>query len=170
MLRRARGTARETPLRAMASNPPQALRLTFSYQGGRTTLLGVEHVAAIVPAPAIAAPEAGQTGYWFEVRDATGTLLYHRALHSPIRIDTEAFSQDPRASITRVPLDNATGRFTVLIPDVPEARTFTLHGPLNVARPDEPAQEIVRIGVDTLRRTKPPQLPGGASPSPGRTG
>ena len=154
----------------MASNPPQALRLTFSYQGSQITLLGVERVAVIVPAPVVAPPLAGQTGYWFEVRDAASVLLYHRPLVNPIRSDAEAFSQDPRASITRVPLANATGRFTLLMPDLPDARTFTLHGPANPARPDEPAQEIARIGIDTLRRSKPPPPPGGTSPAPGRTG
>jgi len=144
----------------MASNPPHALRLTFAYRGAQIRLIGSERVAMIAPAPAGAPPEAGDTGYWFGVLDAAGRLIYHRPLHQPIRVDVETFSPDPKRSIARVPIAAREGQFTVLIPDVADAQTFQLHGPADPERPDEPAQELLRLDVDALRRTKPP--PGGA--------
>ena len=155
----------------MASNPPQALRLTFAYPGGQIRIVGSERIAMIVPAMISTPPQPGQTGYWFVVLDEAGRVIYHRPLHSPIRIDVEAFSPDPRQSITRVPLQARDGQFTVLIPDSPDARTFALHGPGDPARPDEAARELLRLDIDALRRMKPPQrVGGGTAQSPGGGG
>jgi hypothetical protein len=139
----------------MASNPPQTLRLTFAWQGARVRLIGSERVAMIAPGALTTPPEPGQTGYWFEVHDAAGKVIYRRPLHKPIRTDVEAFSPDARPSIARVPVATTEGRFTLLIPDIADAQTFALHGPADPARADEPAQELVRIDVDALRRFKP---------------
>jgi len=154
----------------MASNPPQAIRLTFSYQGSQIGLLGAETIAMTVPASSPLAPQPGQTGYWLEVHDAAGRLLYHRPLHNPIAIDVEAFSQTPGASIARVPRAASEGRFNVLIPDTGDARSFTLRGPADPTRSDEPAQELLRIDVDTLRRSKPPPAPPISTGPPRTTG
>ena len=45
----------------MASNPPQALRVTFGYQGSQVRVLGSERVAMLVPAPAGDPPVASRT-------------------------------------------------------------------------------------------------------------
>lgn len=139
----------------MASTPPQALRLTFAWQGAEVRLVGSERVAMIAPGTLTTPPEPGQTGYWFEVRDAAGSVIYRRALHKPIRTDVEAFSPDTRPSIARVPVAPSEGRFTLLIPDAADGQTFALHGPIDPARPDEPARELLRLDVDALRRFKP---------------
>ena len=154
----------------MASNPPHALRLTFAYEGAQIRLAGSERIAMIVPAPVSAPPEAGQTGYWFGVQDAGGRLLYHQPLHRPIKVDVEVFSPEGRQSIARVPTSQRTGRFTVLMPDVADAHTFALHGPPDPDRPDEPARELLRLGVDALRRSKPPPGAGGTPPPQGQKG
>jgi hypothetical protein len=148
----------------MASNPPHALRLTFAYRGTQIRLDGSERVAMIAPAPSGAPPEPGQTGYWFGVLDAAGRLIYHRPLHQPIKVDVETFSPDPQRSIARAPIAEREGRFTVLIPDAADARTFELHGPRDPERPDEPAGELLRLDVDALRGAKPPQGAAGAPP------
>jgi len=139
---------------------PHALRLTFTYRDGGIRLLGSERVAMIVPAPVAPPPDAGHTGYWFGVLDATGGLLYHRPLHDPLRVDVEAFSPDPRASITRVPTPQPTVEFTVLVPDTADARAFTLHGPADPAHSDQPATELIRLDMDVLRKTPPPARTG----------
>lgn len=171
----------------MASNPPHALRLTLAYRGAQITLAGTERIAMIVPAPIDAPPEPGQTGYWFALLDANGRVIYHRPLHRPIKVDIEAFAPGTGQSITRVPLAEREGQFTVLVPDVANAQTFELHGPRDPEHLDEPAGELLRLDVDALRRAKPPQGPpgmpprgtggsppagavGGAPPSPGNKG
>lgn len=149
----------------MATNPAQALRLTFAYRGAQIRLAGSERVAMIAPAPVGAPPESGQTGYWFGVLDAAGRLIYHRPLHQPIRVDVESFSPDPQRSIARVPIAEREGQFTVLIPDLADAQSFQLHGPADPERPDEPAHELLRLDVDALRKAKPPR---GAAGTPQR--
>ena len=153
----------------MAPNPPQALRLTLSYEGTQIRIAGSERIAMIVPAPLATPPERGQSGYWFEIRDDAGHIVYHRPLHQPIAIDAEAFSSDRAQSITRVPVTARAGQFTVLIPDVPDARTFELHGPADPARPELAAGMLLRADVDALRKLSPPTgppRPGGAPPPP----
>lgn len=148
----------------MASDPPYALRLTFAYQGAQIRLARSERVAMIVPAPIGAPPQSGQSGYWLDVLDGSGRVVYHRTLHSPIRIDVEAFSPDRGGpSITRAPIASREGEFTVLIPDTPDAQTFRINGPADPERPDEPAGELLRLDVDALRRRAPP-APGAAPP------
>jgi hypothetical protein len=139
----------------MASNPPQALRLTLTYEGAQIRITGSERIAMIVPAQVTAEPQPGQTGYWVEVHDDAGRIVYHRPLHQPVAIDAEAFSPDRGQSITRVPTTTREGRFTVLIPDIPDARTFELHGPADPERPGLSAGTLVSADVDHLRRMKP---------------
>lgn len=153
----------------MASPPPHALRLTFAYQGRQVQLIGTERIAMSVPAPSTGPPVAGQTGYWLAVLDAAGRVIYHKPLHSPIRIDVEAFSPDTGQSIARAPVPEREGQFTVLIPDTADAKTFALHGPADPARADEHARELLRLDVDTLRSTKPPPPGAGGTPPPRRT-
>ena len=153
----------------MASNPPQALRLTFTYEGTQIRVAGSERIAMIVPAAIATPPQRGQSGYWFEIRDDAGRIVYHRALHQPIAVDAEVFSPDPRESIARVPSSRREGQFTLLIPDTPDARTFELFGPADPARPELAASTLLRTDVDTLRRMKPPPAPtsGGGTTPPG---
>ena len=140
----------------MASNPPQALRVTFGYQGSQVRVLGSERVAMLVPAPAGDPPAAGQTGYWLEVRDAAGRVMYHQPLQDPLQTSVEVFAPDPRQPITRMPNPVREGRFTAIVPDSPDAEVVELYGPSDPGRPDEPSQALVRADVARLRRMKPP--------------
>jgi hypothetical protein len=154
----------------MASTPPHALRLTFAWRGAQISLVGSERVAMIVPASGDTPTAAGQTGYWFEVLDAAGRVIYRRPLHSPIKVDIEAFSPGRGQPITRVPLAMREGQFTVLIPDVANAHAFELHGPADPERADEPARELLRLDVDALRGLKLPPGPGSTPPRQGTKG
>ena len=140
----------------MASNPPQALRVTFGYQGSQVRVLGSERVAMLVPAPADDPPAAGQTGYWLAVRDAAGRVMYHQPLQDPLQTSVEVFAPDPRQPITRMSNPVREGRFTAIVPDTPDAEVVELYGPPDPARPDEPSQPLVRADVARLRRMKPP--------------
>ena len=149
------------------ANPAYALRLTFAYRDTQITLMGSERVAMIVPATSDAPPEAGQTGYWFTVRDAAGNVVYHRPLHDPAKADVEAFSSDPGQPIVRVPLARSEGRFTVLMPDIPEAQSFELHGPADPRRPGEQGARQCPKSSNSDRGLSEavPMLNGGPNPS-----
>ncbi|MEO8536417.1 MAG: hypothetical protein ABI533_02745 [Betaproteobacteria bacterium] len=151
----------------MGPDPQHALRVTLTYDGSRIDVVGAERIAMVVPASA-AAPRDGQTGYWFALLDDQGRAIYLRPLHQPIRVDREVFVPDNARSITRVPGAPQTGSFTVLVPDLSDARAFALHGPRDPWRAgDAASEELVRSDVDRLRRMKPPTpVPDTGAPTP----
>src|SRR5262245_17144800 len=144
------------------TNPPatqpsprssQTLRLTFAYDGDDVKLLRTQRVAMITPPSVTAAPEKGQSGYWFEVRDAKGALLYHRAVHDPIRTDVEVFSDDAKQTITRVPVARPRGQFTLLVPDLPNAHSFHFQGTrAGVKDRSTPSVQLLHHSFEELRR------------------
>ena len=147
----------------MPANPPYALRLTFAWRGTQISLVGSERIAMIAPASIDAPDDVATTGYAFALLGVDGQVIYRRPMHNPIRIDAEAYSPDRGRAIERVPLASREGQFTVLVPDLPDARAFRLSGPMDPGRPDEPARELLRLDVDTLRRSKQP--PGSGVPA-----
>lgn len=145
---------------------PYALRLTFAWRGAQISLVGSERIAMIVPASIDEPPETATSGYSFALLDANGRVIYLRPLHRPIRTDIEAYAPGQGRAIERAPLAQQEGRFTVLVPDLGDAHAFRLSGPADPHRPDEPAQEIVRLDVDALRKAS--QAPGPAGKPTGR--
>jgi hypothetical protein len=144
----------ENAARAQASRQPSfTLRLTFAYDGTGIRLTKSQRVEMITPPSVTPPPQAGQSGYWFEVRDAQGDLHYHHSLYNPVQVDFEVFSNDPNQPITRVPNPNPTGEFTVLVPDLPGAATLILYGPPPGAPSQfERSQELLRLSFEQLRR------------------
>ena len=131
-----------------------SLRLTFAYSGSDIRLVRTERVAMISPGVATPPPTGDQAGYWIEVRDAAGNLLYHRPLHRPLRRDVEAFGDEAGEPLYRHDTSVTEGEFEVLVPDLPHAATFLLHGTPPVAEsPNAASQELVKHGFDELRRS-----------------
>jgi len=131
-----------------------SLRLTFRYADDRVELDRVERVAMIAPASASPSGDP-ETGYWIDVRDGEGELLYHRPLHDPMRKDLEVFGDKPGDPIYRVENSRREGEFDVLVPDVPDAAEFSLHGPAPKARkPHGPSTTLLTHAFDELRRTE----------------
>jgi hypothetical protein len=83
--------------------------------------------------------------------------------------DVEVFSEGPRQSIARVPLAAPEGSFDVLVPDLPDARTFHFYGtPAGAPSEAAPSQELYRADVDALRKPGTGGAPPRAgSPPPG---
>ncbi len=139
-----------------AQRTPQythSLRLTFSYSGTEVRLAGVERVAVLAPAAVTPPPEGEQAGYWIEVRDSAGNLLYHRPLHDPIRADIEVFGDEPGGPIYRVSNEKREGEFDVLVPDLPEASAFVLYGtPAEARTAGTASKELLGHDFAELRR------------------
>lgn len=145
---------------------PHAFRLTFSYRGTQISLVGSERVAMVVPASIEEPLEPATSGYSFALLDGNGRVVYLRPLHRPIRTDIEAYAPGQGRPIERTPLAQQEGRFTVLVPDLDAAHALRLSGPVDPHRPDEPAQELLRLDVDALRKAS--QAPGPAGKPTGR--
>jgi hypothetical protein len=153
----------EPPPPRTATYPPPTLRALFTYRGNTVAFAGSSRVDMIAPPAVTPRPEKDQTGYWIEVRAADGTLLYHRTLHDPIRVDVEVFSDDSKQTITRVPIAEPRGEFEVLVPDLPAARTFMFWGPPPDARDQGvPSRVLLSLDFDDLRK---PRRDGGKPPS-----
>jgi hypothetical protein len=146
---------------APVPTPATTLRLTFAYRGRDVQLVATQRVAMIAPPSVTPAPAQGQSGYWIELRGATGDLLFHRALSSPVRADVEVFADDAGQSMQRVPVPSPEGQFDVLVPDLPAARTFVFFGaPSGAASEAAPSREVFRAEMNELRK------PRSATPAP----
>ncbi len=126
----------------------RTLRLTFSYQGSNVRLDSQQSVEMITPPPNPYPIQEGQTGFWYELRDREGHILYQRAVHNPIRFDVEIYSNDPPQSMSRQKVDNPSGIFVLFVPDVPEGHSVVIFSsPLNPEDARKPAQELARFTI-----------------------
>jgi hypothetical protein len=73
--------------------------------------------------------QKGQTsGFWLELSNDNRSILYRQIIDNPIRIDTDVFSENPKQSIKRHELVDIKGTFSIVIPNIPDARNFDLFG------------------------------------------
>jgi hypothetical protein len=129
----------------------KSLRLTFEVKDGRARLMSYERLDMICPPSVVERPEAGKHGgFWMELRDANGKVLFHRLLHSPLANSVEVHSPDGK--ITREFADVAQGVFEVLLPDHDAADSIALMGETldaKVMRTKQvgPSRELARFDV-----------------------
>jgi hypothetical protein len=127
------------------------LRITFAYDGPKLEIARVQRVA--MRAPAATTTQENQAGYWLEVRDGNGALLYQRPIHDPMRRDIESFGDAPGDPMRRHPATATKGEFEVLVPDLPGAQAFRLHGPPAEARGAFPPSALLsEHSFDDLHR------------------
>jgi hypothetical protein len=127
-----------------------ALRLTFAYQGATIQLVGREELTK-VPLPSDPLEGfAGQSGFWAELRDAAGTLLYRQVLHRPVAFHAEFVSDDPATAgfPQRVAIPSPAGQFVVLVPAPAAATTLVLvSSPLTHDAPATPAVPVATFDI-----------------------
>jgi len=130
----------------MPSPYTHTLRITFTHNGPNLEIARVQRVAMRAPA---ALPPAGdnQAGYWLEVRDSNGALLYHRPIYDPTGRNVESYGEAPDAPMQRHAATSDSGEFEVLVPDLPDAQTFRLHGPTAATTGIGPAAAAVRLAM-----------------------
>ena len=113
---------------------PGALRLWFAFEGSEVRLL---RWRSLDMRPPPSDPSRGRiltrplTGSWIEVGDSRGRLLWLHLLHNPLHRWIEV--PTPEGEYSNVAVDHPRGSFTVLVPDLPEARTIAVF-----ATPDHP--------------------------------
>ena len=132
---------------------PAALRLTFAYDGSDLWL--ESEVRLDMPAPVSDPLEhEAEAGFWSELRDSDNTPLYRQVIQNPIRYDAEVYSDESDPPIQRQPLDNVSGSFDLVVPDLAEAQTIALFSsPPGPEALGEPATEL---GVFELHGTGEP--------------
>ena len=76
--------------------------------------------------------DAGATGFWIELRDADGTIVYRRVLHDPREFETETVA-DASGALTRRPRADPRGVFTLLVPAIQGAQAAVFGRPASAA-------------------------------------
>jgi hypothetical protein len=134
-------------------------RLTFTYHGDELQLISSERVEMLAPAPD---PDTENATFRVELRDAEDLPLFTRRLHNPIRAEREVFSNDPSQPMGYVPVDEPTGAFQVIVPDLPDAAHFVLemaeppaavaaNEPLEIAEQQPRRRELARLRLETIQ-------------------
>jgi len=101
----------------------KAIRLTFSYKGTEIKLISQDKFEKILPP---SSNISNRSGFWYEVAGDKQNVLYQRIISNPIQTDIEVFTNDSKESIMRQKISQIEGVFSILIPDLPEAKTFSL--------------------------------------------
>ncbi len=130
----------------------RALRLTFSYEGAKLTLVSQQSVEMVVPPSHAIDVSEVQSGFWFTVEDGQARTVYRRVMQSPIRSDVEVFSPEPDTSVHRRPVENPRGTFTLLVPEIAGSQTVALFDQPLVRTPSKRASAAKEIARFTIRK------------------
>lgn len=106
---------------AVSGEEPGAVRLVFAYEGEVVRLVSRQPVEVVVPPSDPVTGYEAEQGFWVETRAADETTLHRRILPDPFSGDVEVFSDDPQQSMSRSPVAEPSGSFTVLVPAEEEA-------------------------------------------------
>lgn len=98
-----------------------ALRLVFEREGGEIRLLESIPLDMVVPDGDPLEDGSELAGFFVCLYDDGGSLLYRRALASPLFDEAEVFTGEEDRPFVRVPLPEAKVQFDVVVPN-PRAR------------------------------------------------
>ena len=105
-------------------------RIRVRWQDGKWTVASERRVSKMIIPNTQSLPkvEKGQeiTGFWFEVADSKGKILYRRIINDPLRQQIEVPNID--GTFTNIPVSRRDITFEVLIPDDPENATLSFFG------------------------------------------
>lgn len=135
----------------------KAIRLTFSYEGEKITLIDRTPVDKPVPpsAPLLdtrprgqseqgANRPTGQSGFWVELHGRQGRAVYRHVMSNPIEHHAEV--PDEEGGFTNVTRKNPRGVFFVVVPDLPDAESVVLFSsPLRAEAKLAPAEPVARF-------------------------
>lgn len=106
--------------------PPRAVRLTFTYEGDEVSLAGRQPVEMIAPPTDQLSGYEDEQGFWIEVRNDREQALHRQVMEDPLSRDVEVFSPEPERSVYRAPVEEPSGIFVVVVPELEEADHVSL--------------------------------------------
>jgi hypothetical protein len=152
----------------------RALRLTFSYEGARISLVDRQVVdrptqpsaPLLEPRPRDAGQSGagagseraaeqerkprGQSGFWIELHGRQGRALYRLVMSNPIAFRAEV--PDEGGGFTNVTVENPRGQFFVLVPNLPDAESVVVFSsPLGPEARPGPAEPVARFPLRTRK-------------------
>ena len=147
---------------AASKQVPRALRLTFTYEGEKVSLVERQPIEKRTRQtdPILKEGEASQySGFWIELHDAKNRTIYRRVLHNPIQFSVEVPSDKPHQSFERHTIENPRGTFFVIVPDLDQAESIVIfNSPLDPEFESRAgSREIARIDFkEACRQDKDP--------------
>jgi hypothetical protein len=136
--------------------PPAAythsLRVEISIDGSRVSILKVHHVAMRAPAPSAAPTSDKHTGYWVQLHDANGKVLYHRSLRTPHVDSVEVYADEEHGAIRRSPSPPRVFKMDLILPDLEGAEHLVLFGAHDMKQAARPSTEVLRAALTDLKR------------------
>jgi hypothetical protein len=115
------------------AEPNRAIRLLVEYDKSGFTIKANWSLETFAPpSHALAVPRA-TSGFWVELRDAKGKVLYRRVMQNPVQTEVEVF--DPEEGPHRHAVEEPSGVFSILVPDMPDAEQIAF-----VSSPPDPAK------------------------------
>ena len=125
---------------------PRAIRLTFTYEGGRVEILSQQKVAMLSPPSDALNYNKKSSGFWYEVHDSKGRPLFRRIIQNPIQQAVEVRSDDRDRPLTWQEVEKATGQFVLVIPDLEKASHLVLFSsPLEIKKTGQPARPMAQF-------------------------
>jgi hypothetical protein len=131
--------------------PRRAIRLVFEYEGENVRLVSLARIEKVLPETEQSADALEFRGTWSEVRSADGATLDRRVLVDPMPRDIEVFPEQLGEEISREPLEQPAGVFTLLVPDIDGADHVAVlsnsPGQVGVRAADALPTELVRVDL-----------------------
>lgn len=128
-----------------------AVRLTFSYRSDEIEFVAAQRVAMFVPPSDPLEDRTSRSGFWLELRDGAGGLIFRQGMHHAMARDYEVFPSDLRGEIVRQPVQERAGAFSVVIPQLHDARTLNfVASPSAVETRCEAATEIASFDMAAM--------------------
>lgn len=126
--------------------PSHALRIIVTAKGRDVADLKVQRARMIVPPSDTTYGLKAKCGYWFELRDERGKVLYRRILSEPVD-SVEAPSGDPERSLMRATVEDREQVIVLLVPDLERARSLNY-----CASPHGDPKDLWSFEMDDLRK------------------
>jgi len=93
-----------------------------------------------------------KSGFWYELRNAEGQIIYRHIQQNPIRYAVEVPSE-PERPIAWQSVKDPKGTFVLLIPDIDKADSLVLFSsPLEVQKSQQSVKELVRFDFTHIRK------------------
>jgi hypothetical protein len=133
----------------------RAVRLTFSYEGDAVKLIKQQPLEMIAPPSDELRQKKEASGFWVEVHNLDRKVVYRRATENPIKKFVEVRSDDPDRPLAMVEVEEPSGIFTILIPEIIEGGEIALFSsPLKREKTRKPAVEIGRYKLPPGKQRK----------------
>jgi hypothetical protein len=102
------------------------LRIQLSYTGSQVSFDWSQVLDHVPPPTDDLGDMTGQSGFWFELQDGQGGVLYRRGINNPIEFEVEIPGEDPDQPPGWQRTDAADGSFILDMPAIDEAANLVL--------------------------------------------